>query len=170
MPYFSIKFAIKASRLSLPSENNVLSSGTIFDVVIVGSIIITANRHRCRMWVPFTIVHPIVVTPWILGQMLQMGSKGELPGSCVRVFPRNCATGCCTIAGDVMKEFGLIPHRSTHWPLVVMLPAFCPQIAPIMPVLPVVPTRKCCAVYYLRLDLFHGMEEVVGSIPTRSTI
>jgi len=69
-----------------------------------------------------------------------------------------------------MKEFGLIPHRSIHWPLVVMLPAFCPQIAPIMPVLPVMPTHKYCAVYNLRFDLFHGMEEVVGSIPTRSTI
>jgi hypothetical protein len=50
-----------------------------------------------------------------------------------------------------------------------MLPAFCPQIAPIMPVLPVVPTRKCCAVWYLRFELFHGMEEVIGSIPIRST-
>jgi hypothetical protein len=50
-----------------------------------------------------------------------------------------------------------------------MLPAFCPQIAPIMPVLPVVPTHKYCAVYYLRLELFHGMEEVIGSIPIRST-
>ena len=68
-----------------------------------------------------------------------------------------------------MKEFGLIPHRSIHWPLVVMLPAFCPQIAPIMPVLPVVPTHKYCAVYYLRFELFHGMEEVIGSIPIRST-
>jgi hypothetical protein len=38
-----------------------------------------------------------------------------------------------------------------------------------VPVLPTLPTRKCCVVYTLRLDLFHGMEEVVGSIPTRST-
>ncbi len=68
-----------------------------------------------------------------------------------------------------MNEFGPIPHGSAHWPLVVMLPAFCPQIAPIVPVLPTVPTRKYCAVYYLRSELFHGMEEVVGSIPTRST-
>jgi hypothetical protein len=48
-----------------------------------------------------------------------------------------------------------------------MLPAFCSQIPPIMPVLPVVPTYKYRAVYNLRLDLFHGMEEVVGSIRTR---
>jgi hypothetical protein len=38
-----------------------------------------------------------------------------------------------------------------------------------MPVLPIVPTHKYCAVYYLRLELFHGMEEVIGSIPIRST-
>jgi hypothetical protein len=31
-----------------------------------------------------------------------------------------------------------------------------------MPVLPVVPTRKCCAVCYLRFELFHGMEEIEG--------
>jgi len=36
-------------------------------------------------------------------------------------------------------------------------------------VLPVVPVRKYCAVYYLAHDSYHGMEEVVGSIPTRST-
>ncbi len=68
-----------------------------------------------------------------------------------------------------MKEFGLIPHRSSRWPLVVVLPAFCPQTPPIVPVLPTQPTGKYCAVYNLRFDLFHGMEEVVGSIPTRST-
>jgi hypothetical protein len=36
-------------------------------------------------------------------------------------------------------------------------------------VLPVVPVRKYCAVYYLAHDSYHGMEEVVGSIPIRST-
>jgi hypothetical protein len=43
------------------------------------------------------------------------------------------------------------------------------QIPPIMPVLPTPPTRKCCAVYNLPEDSFHGMEEVIGSIPIRST-
>ena len=38
-----------------------------------------------------------------------------------------------------------------------------------MSVLPVVPVRKYCAVYYLALDSYHGMEEVIGSIPIRST-
>jgi hypothetical protein len=36
-------------------------------------------------------------------------------------------------------------------------------------VLPVVPVRKYCAVYYLAHDSYHGMEEVIGSIPIRST-
>jgi hypothetical protein len=38
-----------------------------------------------------------------------------------------------------------------------------------MPVLPTQPTRKYCAVYNLPEDSFHGMEEVIGSIPIRST-
>jgi hypothetical protein len=36
-------------------------------------------------------------------------------------------------------------------------------------ILPIVPVRKYCAVYYLALDSYHGMEEVIGSIPIRST-
>ena len=32
-----------------------------------------------------------------------------------------------------------------------------------------VPTHKSCSVYNLAFEAFHGMEEVVGSIPTRST-
>jgi len=35
--------------------------------------------------------------------------------------------------------------------------------------LPVMPVRKYCAVYDLRFVLHHGMEEVIGSIPIRST-
>jgi len=38
-----------------------------------------------------------------------------------------------------------------------------------MPFLPVMPVCKYCAVYNLRFPAHHGMEEVVGSIPTRST-
>jgi hypothetical protein len=74
------------------------------------------------------------------------------------------------LLGGVIKEFGLIPHDQPFGHLVVVLPAFCPQIAPIGPFLPVVPVHKCCAVYILRFELFHGMEEVIGSIPIRSTI
>ena len=36
-------------------------------------------------------------------------------------------------------------------------------------VLPVVAVRKHCAVNYLAHDSYHGMEEVIGSIPIRST-
>ena len=61
-------------------------------------------------------------------------------------------------------------HTSSPWPLgYEILPAFCPQIAPIGPFLPVVPARKYCAVYYLGQHTYHGMEEVIGSIPIRST-
>src|SRR5580658_4203196 len=67
------------------------------------------------------------------------------------------------------RELGLIPHRSTRGPLPRNLGAFCGQIAPMVSVLPVVPVRKYCAVYYLAHDSYHGMEEVIGSIPIRST-
>jgi hypothetical protein len=43
------------------------------------------------------------------------------------------------------------------------------QIAPIVPFLPTMPTRKHHAVYNLRFRAHHGMEEVIGSIPIRST-
>jgi len=36
-------------------------------------------------------------------------------------------------------------------------------------ILPVMPVRKCYTVYYLAPDSYHGMEEVIGSIPIRST-
>lgn len=43
------------------------------------------------------------------------------------------------------------------------------QIPPIGPVLPTLPIHKSFAVYILAWDSFHGMEEVIGSIPIRST-
>jgi hypothetical protein len=49
------------------------------------------------------------------------------------------------------------------------LAAFWQQIGPIVPFLPVVPVHKYCAVYNLRFPAHHGMEEVIGSIPIRST-
>jgi hypothetical protein len=49
------------------------------------------------------------------------------------------------------------------------LAAFWQQIGPIMPFLPVMPVYKCFAVYNLRFRAHHGMEEVIGSIPIRST-
>ena len=67
------------------------------------------------------------------------------------------------------RELGLIPHDQPGGPLPRNLGAFCGQIAPMVSVLPVVPARKYCAVYYLAHDSYYGMEEVIGSIPIRST-
>jgi hypothetical protein len=67
------------------------------------------------------------------------------------------------------RRFRLIPHRSAHGPLPRNLGAFCGQIAPMVAVLPVVPAHKYCAVYNLAQNSYHGMEEVIGSIPIRST-
>jgi hypothetical protein len=50
-----------------------------------------------------------------------------------------------------------------------MVPAFCLQIPPIVPFSPTVPTRNCCAVCNLRFEQFHGVEQIIGSIPIRST-
>ena len=66
-------------------------------------------------------------------------------------------------------KFGLTPHESARGPLSQKLGATCGQIAPMVSVLPIVPVRKYCAVYYLTHDSYHGMEEVIGSIPIRST-
>jgi hypothetical protein len=68
-----------------------------------------------------------------------------------------------------IKELGLIPHDQPGGPLVANLAAFWQQISPIVPVLPTVPTHKSCAVYNLAFEAFHGMEEIIGSIPIRST-
>ena len=67
------------------------------------------------------------------------------------------------------RELGLIPHDQPGGPLPRNLGAFCGQIAPMVSVLPVVPAHKSCAVYNLAFEAFHGMEEVIGSIPIRST-
>jgi len=73
------------------------------------------------------------------------------------------------LPGGLIKELGLIPHDQPGGPLVANLAAFWQQISPIVPVLPTVPTHKSCAVYNLAFEAFHGMEEVIGSIPIRST-
>src|SRR3989442_10813640 len=45
-----------------------------------------------------------------------------------------------------------------------------PEIAPNTPFLPDVPVANCLKTNHRLLCFLHGMEEVVGSIPTRSTI
>jgi hypothetical protein len=47
--------------------------------------------------------------------------------------------------------------------------AFLSQIPPKGPFLPVVPVYNYCTVNNLRFRSQHGMEEVIGSIPIRST-
>jgi hypothetical protein len=66
-------------------------------------------------------------------------------------------------------EIGLTPTGSARWPASKFLVAFLSQIAAIVPVLPTRPTHKSYAVNNPRLDSLHGMEEVTGSIPVRST-
>jgi hypothetical protein len=58
------------------------------------------------------------------------------------------------------------PARRSAWQKFV---ASLSQIPPIGPVLPTLPVYKSFAVYNLARDSFHGMEEVIGSIPIRST-
>jgi hypothetical protein len=49
------------------------------------------------------------------------------------------------------------------------LAAFWQQMLPIIPVFPVLPTHKYLSVNNLAFDPYHGMEEVIGSIPRKST-
>jgi hypothetical protein len=76
-------------------------------------------------------------------------------------------------AANPRRATGPIPHDQPIGPLpfavVGKFVANLSQIAPIVPVLPTHPTPKCCTVYNLRFYSFHGMEEVIGSIPIRST-
>jgi hypothetical protein len=66
-------------------------------------------------------------------------------------------------------EIGLTPTGSARWPAVKRFVAFLSQIPPIGPVLPTGPVYKPFAVNNLMFVSFHGMEEVIGSIPIRST-
>lgn len=59
------------------------------------------------------------------------------------------------------RVVGLDPHDQPVGHLVGILPAFCPQIAPIGPFLPTVPTHNVCAVYNLGEHSYHGVEEVI---------
>jgi hypothetical protein len=81
-----------------------------------------------------------------------------------RLFTRGGA-----LVSIIAEKFWADPTQINPWPASQNLGAFCGQIAPMVSVLPVVPVRKYCAVYYLAHDSYHGMEEVIGSIPIRST-
>ena len=61
------------------------------------------------------------------------------------------------------------PTRSARWPARVNLAAFWQQIAPIVPFLPTLPTAKYCTVCYLQIAAHLDTEEVIGSMPIRSS-
>jgi len=67
------------------------------------------------------------------------------------------------------EEMGPVPHSQPFDPSLKKFVAFLSQIPPRGPFLPVVPVYNHCTVNMLRFWALHGMEEVVGSIPTRST-
>jgi hypothetical protein len=62
------------------------------------------------------------------------------------------------------------PTRSALWPAAEKFVAFSSQIAPSVPVFPTHPVRKCCAVYNLRFELFHGLEASISCKPYCSLI
>src|ERR1700677_4217696 len=95
---------------------------------------------------------------------------GSLKVPCLREECSLCACYCRTSERNEMPtRCWADPTRSARGPLVANLAAFWQQISPIVPVLPTVPAHKSCAVYNLAFEAFHGMEEVIGSIPIRST-
>jgi hypothetical protein len=66
-------------------------------------------------------------------------------------------------------EIGLVPHSQLVLPVEKFV-AFLSQIPPRGPFLPVAPVYNYHAVNNLPFWELHGMEEVIGSIPIRSTI
>src|SRR6266852_1502821 len=94
------------SNGGLPAR--LLDQGTDLDQQFPGGSAVPSQiclRHPY----PFTMFIPILVTPWSWIKGYRW-SGGEHSGSCVRVSPGNCATGCCTIVGVQWKSFGLLPH------------------------------------------------------------
>jgi hypothetical protein len=89
----------------------------------------------------------------------------RFPAFALEGLPGNCATGRCTIVGVM----GCSPTGSALCSAWQKFVASLSQIPPIGPVLPALPVYKSFAVYILAWDSFHGMEEVIGSIPIRST-
>jgi len=73
-------------------------------------------------------------------------------------------------SGDTKRGFWADPPRLSPRPKLVrnLVSNWC-QRPPIWPVLPTQPTRNHLSVNNLRFQAFHGMEEVIGSIPIRST-
>jgi hypothetical protein len=121
---------------------------------------------------PFQDIHTIQLAETI--DLSQTGTAWQLTTSINRSpilnhWPYLSVHERCAFFNESSRRAGLIPHDQPGGPLVANLAAFWQQISPIMPVLPTVPTHKSSAVYNLALEAFHGMEEVIGSIPIRST-
>jgi hypothetical protein len=68
-----------------------------------------------------------------------------------------------------LEVLGPVPHGQPFDPSLKKFVAFLSQIPPRGPFLPVVPVYNHCSVNNLRFWTLHGMEEVIGSIPIRST-
>jgi hypothetical protein len=113
--------------------------------------------------------------------LLSVPGKHELIGDLDRVeitipcclqeaFSVIWATGSCAIFGNESEESGLTRHDSARRPIGFrnLVSNWC-QTAPILPVFPIHTVDNHLSVNNLRSCQFHGMEEVVGSIPTRST-
>jgi len=69
---------------------------------------------------------------------------------------------------DNLRDWQGAPAHAA--PILVSVEQRWPEIAPNTPFLPDVPVANCLKTNHRLLCFFHGMEEVVGSIPTRSTI
>jgi hypothetical protein len=74
------------------------------------------------------------------------------------------------LQGNEMEEFEADPPRLSPGPIGYknLVSNWC-QTAPYLPVLPIQPAYNYLSVNNLRFIRFHGMEEVIGSIPIRST-
>ena len=85
---------------------------------------------------------------------------------CISSVTSSCSTSLRPeICGD---EIGLVPHSQPVLPVEKFV-AFLSQIPPRGPFLPVAPVYNFHTVNNLHFLEHHGMEEVIGSIPIRST-
>jgi hypothetical protein len=84
--------------------------------------------------------------------------------------PQLCNSLLPICRDEVEKKFGLTRHDSAHDPIGFrnLVSNWC-QTVPIVPVFPTQPVYNHLSVNNLVFFQFHGMEEVIGSIPIRST-
>jgi hypothetical protein len=97
------------------------------------------------------------------------GSPLPETGTNIRSLKKGLVDSVSPAWNDYSKRAGLIPHDQPIGHLVVVLPAFCPQIAPSGPFLPVMPVCKYCAVCILRFELLQGMVVLSASSSAQMT-